>query len=65
MCIRDRANSVQAPFEAGQTLGEALWKKDGETVARIPLVAQSRAGLDVREPLAFWERLRALFQGAV
>lgn len=59
------ANSVQAPFEAGQTFGEALWKKDGETVARIPLVAQSRAGLDVREPLAFWERLRALFQGAV
>ena len=58
------AGSVQAPFQAGQPLGEAVWKKDGEIVARVPLVAQSGAGLDVREPMTFWERLAALLTRA-
>ena len=58
------ADSVQAPFEAGQPLGEAVWKKDGEIVARVPLVAQSGAGLDAREPLTFWQRLWAKMRGA-
>lgn len=49
--------SIRAPYEAGAVIGEALWKKDGELVARIPLVAQSGAGLDVREPLSWWWRL--------
>lgn len=49
--------SIRAPYEAGAVIGEALWKKDGELVARIPLVAQSGAGLDVREPLSWWRRL--------
>lgn len=57
------ADSVQAPFEAGRPLGEAVWKKDGEIVARVPLAAQSGARLDAREPLAFWERLEALLKG--
>ena len=57
------AGSVCAPFEAGQPLGEAVWKKDGGIVARVPLVAQSGAGLDVREPMTFWEKVRFLFGG--
>ena len=56
-------SSIQAPVEAGQPLGEAVWKKNGEIVARVPLAAQSGAGLDVRAPLAFWERLGALLRG--
>ena len=48
---------VRAPFAAGTQIGEAVWKKDGETVARVPLMAQGGAGLDVREPLDFWSRL--------
>ncbi|MDE6281120.1 MAG: hypothetical protein K2M15_04925, partial [Oscillospiraceae bacterium] len=58
------ANSVQAPFEAGTPIGEAVWKKDGEVVARVPLVTQSEAGLDAREPLTFWQRLWAKMRGA-
>ncbi|MDE7171340.1 MAG: D-alanyl-D-alanine carboxypeptidase [Oscillospiraceae bacterium] len=58
------ANSVQAPFEAGTPIGEAVWKKDGEVVARVPLVTQSGAGLDAREPLTFWQRLWAKMRGA-
>ncbi len=49
--------SIRAPFEAGAQVGEAVWEKDGEVVARVPLVAQSGAGLDTREPLSFWQRL--------
>ncbi len=49
--------SIRAPFEAGAQVGEAVWKKDGEVVARVPLVVQSGAGLDTREPLSFWQRL--------
>lgn len=55
--------SIRAPFEAGAVIGEALWKKDGEIVARVPLEAQSRAGLDIREPLSFWQRLTGLLSG--
>lgn len=60
----DLVKSIRAPFEAGEPIGEAVWKKNGETVARVPLVAQRGAGLDVREPLPFWEKLTALLTGA-
>jgi len=53
-------SSVQAPFEAGRRLGDAVWKKNGEIVVRVPLTAQNGAGLDAREPLTFWERLGSL-----
>lgn len=49
--------SIQAPFEARAVLGEVLWKKNGEVVARVALEAQSGAGLDTREPLSWWRRL--------
>lgn len=49
--------SIRAPYEAGAVIGEAVWKKDGEIVARVPLAAQSGAGLDAREPLSWWQRL--------
>lgn len=58
------APSIQAPFDAGAPIGEAVWKKDGEIVARIPLAAQSGAGLDVREPLGFWPRVWERLAGA-
>ena len=51
------AASLSAPFEAGTQVGEAVWKKDGEAVVRVPLVTRSGAGLDAREPLSFWQRL--------
>ncbi len=51
--------SIQAPFEAGAVVGRAVWKQDGEAVAQVPLVARSGAGLDVREPLSWWQRLWA------
>ncbi len=50
-------SSIQAPFQAGAAVGKAVWKKDGEIVAQIPLVARNGAGLDVREPLNLWQRL--------
>lgn len=49
--------SIQAPYEAGTVMGEAVWKKDGKIVVRVPLKAQSGAGLDTREPLSWWRRL--------
>ena len=49
---------VQAPFEAGLPLGQVIWKMDGEVVAKTDLVAQSGAGLDVREPLTLWQQLK-------
>ncbi len=58
------ASAVQAPVEAGQPLGEAVWRKNGEIVARVPLVSQSGAGLDVQEPLSFWGRLLAALSEA-
>ncbi len=54
---------IQAPVEAGQPLGEAVWKENDEVVVRVPLVAQSGTGLDVREPMAFWGRIKALLRG--
>ncbi len=56
--------SAAAPFAAGQPVGEAVWRKAGEIVARVPLAAQNGAGWDVREPLSFWERLWAELHGA-
>ena len=50
-------SSVQAPFAPGTPVGEAVWKKDGEIVARTDLAAQNGAQLDVREPLDWWQRL--------
>lgn len=50
-------SSIQAPFQAGAPIGEAVWKKDGEIVVRMPLVARIGAQLDVREPLNLWQRL--------
>lgn len=54
------ASSVRAPFEAGEIVGDAVWKKNGEIVVRVPLVTQSGAGLDTREPLTFWQRIGSL-----
>ena len=53
--------SASAPISPGVQLGEARWRLDGEVVASVPLVSSGSAGLDVREPLGFWERVRALF----
>ena len=53
--------SVSAPFATGTQLGELRWLLNGEVIARMPLVSQSGAGLDVREPLTFWEKVRGLF----
>ena len=51
--------SAPAPLSPGAQLGELRWRLDGEVIARMPLVSRSGAGLDAREPLTFWERLRA------
>ena len=56
-------HSIRAPFEAGAPIGEAVWKKDGEIVVRVPLTAQSGAERDVREPLNLWQRLWAGLRG--
>ena len=53
--------SVPAPLGPGVQLGELRWLLDGEVVARMPLVSQSGAGLDAREPLTLWGKLRGLF----
>ena len=59
------AGPICAPFQAGEPIGEAVWKKNGEIVARVSLVAQNGVELDVRRPLGFWERLWAgLREGA-
>ena len=55
--------SVSAPLAPGVQLGELRWRLDGEVIARTPLVSQSAAGLDAREPLTFWQKLRSLFCG--
>ena len=51
--------SASVPISAGVQLGEAKWRLNGEVVASVPLVSQSGAGLDVRDPLTLWERIRA------
>lgn len=60
----DLVKSIRAPFEAGEPVGEAVWKKNGEIVARVPLVTQNGARLDVRESQTFWEKITALLTGA-
>ena len=46
-----------APIDPLVQLGEARWLLDGQVIARMPLMSQGFAGLDVRDPLSFWERL--------
>ena len=53
--------SAAAPIGPGVQLGELRWRLDGEIIARMPLVSSSAAGLDVREPLTLWEKVRTLF----
>ena len=53
--------NAAAPLAPGAQLGELRWLLNGEAIARMPLVSQSAAGLDAREPLKFWERFLALF----
>ena len=55
--------SATAPLPPGVQLGELRWRLDGEVVAQMPLVSQENAGLDLREPLTFLERLRTLLGG--
>ncbi|MDE6590456.1 MAG: D-alanyl-D-alanine carboxypeptidase, partial [Oscillospiraceae bacterium] len=55
--------SASTPIAPGVQLGVARWRLDGKVVAQMPLVSQSGAGLDVREPLTFWGKVRALFGG--
>ena len=53
--------SAAAPLAPGARLGELRWLLNGEVIARMPLVSQSAAGLDVREPLTLWEKFLGLF----
>lgn len=55
--------SASAPLPPGVQLGAIRWRLGGEVIAEMPLVSRSGAGLDVREPLSFWERIRALLGG--
>ena len=55
--------SATAPLPPGVQLGELRWRLDGEGGAQMPLVSQGNAGLDLREPLTFLERLRTLLGG--
>jgi len=56
---------IHAPFATGKPIGEAVWKRDGEIVVRVPLVAQSGACVDIQEPLGFWGALWGRLAGAV
>lgn len=55
--------SASAPLPAGVQLGVLRWRLNGEVIAEMPLVSAGSAGLDVREPLTFWEKIRALLGG--
>ena len=55
--------SASAPLPPGVRLGTIRWRLGGEIIAEMPLVSQSGVGLDVREPLTFWEKVRALLGG--
>lgn len=55
--------SASAPLPAGVQLGVLRWRLNGEVIAEMPLVSESSAGLDVREPLTFWEKVRGLLGG--
>lgn len=46
-----------APIDPLVQLGEARWLLDGQVIARMPLMSQGSAELDVRAPMTFWERL--------
>lgn len=52
--------SASAPLPAGVQLGVLRWRLSGEVIAEMPLVSESSARLDVREPLTFWEKVGAL-----
>ncbi len=49
---------VYAPVEKGQRLGSLAVLVNGETVARLPLLAAEAAPADPAERLGFWEVLR-------
>ena len=55
--------SASAPLPPGVQLGVIRWRLNGEVIAQTPLVSQDGAGLDVREPMTFWEKVRALLGG--
>ena len=55
--------SPSAPLDPLVQLGEARWLLDGRVIARMPLMSQGSAGLDVREPLNFWQRLWSGLRG--
>ncbi len=55
--------SASAPIAPGVQLGELRWRLNGKVIAQMPLVSQSGAGLDVRQPLTLWEKVRTLFGG--
>ena len=55
--------SPSAPIDSLVQLGEARWRLGGEVIARMPLMSQGSAGLDVRQPMTLWEKVRALFGG--
>ncbi len=55
--------SASAPIAPGVQLGELRWRLNGKVIAQMPLVSQSDAGLDVRQPLTLWEKVRTLFGG--
>ena len=42
---------------------ESVKGLDLSRLAQMPLVSQGGAGLDVREPMTFWEKVRALLGG--
>lgn len=49
---------VYAPLRAGQRLGSLTVLRDGEAVARLPLICAADAPADPKEALSFWEQLR-------
>lgn len=55
--------SPSAPLDPLVQLGEARWLLDGRVIARMPLMSQGSAGVDVREPLNFWQRLWSELRG--
>ena len=59
------AQRASAPIAPGVQLGVVRWRLNDKVIAQMPLVSQSGAGLDVREPLTFWGRVRTMFGGEV
>lgn len=52
---------LQAPVDAGQPAGTAVWLLDGEAVAKTELVCAGSAAYDICPPQTLWERLAELF----